>query len=432
MGRQTDLMSTAVIDLGYRARKPFRAFHARKQRWACIVAHRRAGKTVACVMDLIDAALRSSKPNPRFAYVAPFYAQAKDVAWQYLKQFTGNIPGVQHNESELRVDLPTGGRLRLYGADNYDRMRGIYLDGVILDEYADMDPRAWSEVLRPALSDRKGWAAFIGTPKGKNAFYDVYHEGKSQPDDWYTMQLKASQSGLVDDEELKDARRMMTPEQYEQEYECSFDAAIVGAYYGRDIAQIAARKQIRAVPWEPTLPVYTGWDLGLDDSTAIWFAQHVGQEIRIIDYYETNNTALRDIARELLNVKPYTYAEHYLPHDVEVRELMTAVSRQESLEQLGIRPIVVAPRQHVADGINAVRNILPKCYFDEAATERGLECLKQYQREWDEKKKVFKERPLHDWTSHGADAFRYLATCFEPKTTSKPERRRPNIGRVTV
>lgn len=407
------------IDLGYRARDQFVPFHARKNRWSCIVAHRRAGKTVACIMDLIDAALRCDKPNSRFAYIAPHYNQAKDVAWTYLKQYTAALPYVTVNESELRIDLPANGaRLRLYGADNYDRMRGVYLDGVILDEFADMDPRAWSEVVRPALSDRKGWATFIGTPKGKNAFQDIWNSAKADPD-WFTMQLRASETGLVDPEELEDAKKAMTPEQFEQEFECSFEAAIVGAYYGRDMAQAEKDGRIRSVPWEPSKPVYTAWDLGLDDSTAIFFAQVIGNEIRVIDYFETNNTALRDIPRILLNEKPYTYAEHYLPHDVEIRELMSGTSRKSSLEALGLRPIEVAPRISVEDGISAVRNILPKCYFDAKKCERGIDCLKQYQREWDERLKVFKPRPLHDWTSHGADAFRYLATMLKPQMTPR-------------
>lgn len=407
------------IDLGYRARDQFVPFHARKNRWACIVAHRRAGKTVACIMDLIDAALRCDKPNARFAYVAPHYNQAKDVAWTYLKQYTAALPYVTVNESELRIDLPANGaRLRLYGADNYDRMRGVYLDGVILDEFADMDPRAWSQVVRPALSDRKGWATFIGTPKGKNAFQDIWNSAKADPD-WFTMQLRASETGLVDPKELEDAKKAMTPEQFEQEFECSFEAAIVGAYYGRDMAQAEKDGRIRSVPWEPSKPVYTAWDLGLDDATAIFFAQIVGNEIRVIDYFETNNTALRDIPRILLNEKPYTYAEHYLPHDVEIRELMSGTSRKSSLEALGLRPIEVAPRISVEDGISAVRNILPKCYFDAKKCERGIDCLKQYQREWDERLKVFKRRPLHDWTSHGADAFRYLATMLKPQMTPR-------------
>ena len=424
MGGVERIERTRVV-IPYSPRDVFAPFHERKERWACIAAHRRAGKTVACINELIKGALTCPLPNPRFGYIAPLYTQAKDVAWTYLKQFTFNIPGVQTNESELRVDLPNGGRVRLYGAENYDRLRGVYFDGVIMDEYADMDPRVWPEVVRPALSDRKGYAIFIGTPKGRNGFYELMHgteqwSGAVKSQDWYAVTLKASETGLVGADELADARQIMSPEQYEQEYECSFDAAIVGAYYGREMAALDKDKRIRSVPYEPSLPVYTAWDLGLDDATAIWFVQSAGSEIRVIDYLEVNNTSLTEIARVLRNDKPYMYGAHYLPHDAEIRELMTAKSRKESLESLGIRPIEIATRQNVEDGINAVRNMLPKCVFDETKCRTGIEAMKQYRREWDDKRKTFNTRPLHDWTSHGADAFRYLAMCFAPKAAPKP------------
>lgn len=402
----------------------FLPYHNRKQRWACVAAHRRCGKTVACINDLIKGALTCAKPNARFAYIAPLFTQAKDVAWTYLKHFTANIPGVETNESELRVDLPNGARVRLYGADNYDRMRGLYLDGVVLDEYADMDPRAWAEVIRPALSDRQGWATFIGTPKGRNAFFEIMHGGETfdgavNDPDWFAMTLKASETKLVADAELEAMRKVLTPEQYEQELECSFDAAIVGAYFGREMQALESQKRIMRVPWEPSLPVYTAWDLGLDDATAIWFAQLAGSEVRLIDYYEANNTALSEVARVIRNEKPYTYADHYLPHDVQIREMMTNKSRKESLEALGIRNIVVTPAERVEEGINAARMMLPKCVFDAEQCKRGIEALKQYRREWDDKLKTFRLRPLHDWTSHGADAFRYMAMNLKPKAQAQ-------------
>lgn len=415
------------VVIPYTPRLQFQPYHDRTQRWAWIVAHRRFGKTVGCINELIKGALICSKPEPRYAYIAPLYTQAKDVAWGYLKHFTAGIPGVTAHESELRVDLPNGGRVRLYGAENYDRMRGIYLDGAIMDEYGDMDPRVWPEVIRPALSDRQGGATFIGTPKGRNGFYELGYGnpetswlGAVNDPDWFTMTLKASETAIIPQAELDDARKIMTPEQYEQEYECSFDAAIVGSYYGRELAELERQGRIRSAPWEPSLPVYTAWDLGLDDATAIWFVQAAGSEVRVIDYYETNNTALSDIARELLNGRRYTYAEHILPHDAEIRELMTAKSRKESLEALGLRPITIATRQSVEEGINAARQMLPKCVFDAEKCRRGLEGLKQYRREWDEKRKTFKTTPLHDWSSHGADAFRYLAMMFAPKAKPQP------------
>src|SRR5271165_3300444 len=218
-------MGASVIPLGYQPRAAFAPFHSRRQRWSSLVCHRRAGKTVACVADLVDAALRLKKPNPRFAYIAPYFSQAKDVAWVYLKDMTRDIPGVEINESELRVDLPNGGRVRLYGADNPDRLRGLFLDGVVMDEFGDMTPGAWRSVIRPALSDREGWAVFIGTPKGRNEFFDVHSHAQKNPGKWYSMTLRADESKLIAEGELLDAQAQMTPEQYAQEYLCSFDAA---------------------------------------------------------------------------------------------------------------------------------------------------------------------------------------------------------------
>src|SRR4051812_47361524 len=177
-------------------------------------------------MDLIDAALRCTKERPRFHYIAPLYKQAKSVAWDYVKAYGLKIPGATAHESELRVDYPNGGQVRLYGADNPDALRGIYLDGVVLDEYADMDPRLWSEVIRPALADRKGWAVFIGTPKGRNALFETWKRASGDPRNWYSLMLKASETGLIPPDELDLARCELSEEQYAQEFECSFDAAI--------------------------------------------------------------------------------------------------------------------------------------------------------------------------------------------------------------
>lgn len=398
----------------YEPRDEFLPFHNRKQRWAIGVCHRRAGKTVSCINDLIKGALTCPLPDPRFAYLAPYYAQAKDVVWTYLKHYAGAVPGVQFNESELRADFPNGGRVRLYGADNYDRMRGIYLDGVVPDEYADMDPRVWPEVIRPALSDRKGWAAFIGTPKGRNDFCRMYENALNDPD-WFVLTLKASQTKLVDPDELADARKSMSEDQYEQEYECSFDAAVVGAYYAKQIKRAEESKRIVNVPWEPSVEVHTAWDLGIGDSTAIWFVQAIGREVRIIDYYEASGVGLDHYAK-MLREKPYTYGEHILPHDVAVKELGTGKSRLEVLDGLGVRRIRIAPNLRIEDGINAARLFLEKCWFDKTKTAHAIEALRQYRAEYDEKLKTLKLRPLHDWTSHPADAFRYLALGLKDVT----------------
>lgn len=402
------------IVIPYAPRPQFLPYHNTDKRWSCIVAHRRAGKTVACVNRLIKSAL--TKPeSPRVAYLAPLYVQAKDVAWAYVKQFSSPIPGVQFNESELRADYPNGGRLRLYGAENYDRLRGIYLDDVVLDEYGDMDPRVWPEVIRPALADRRGEATFIGTPKGRNAFHDVYKDSLTG-EDWFSLILKASETGIIAKDELKDAAKGMTDDQYAQEFECSFDAAVVGAYYSKEFAQADKDRRIGRVPYEPGIPVHTAWDLGIDDSTAIWFIQHAGREYRVLDYYEASGEGLEHYAN-VIRSKPYAWGDHFLPHDAEVKELGTGKSRVETLKSLGIQATVV-PAQRVEDGINAVRQILPLCWFDEGKCGRGIEAMRQYRREFDDKTKAFRQRPLHDWTSHGADAFRTFAMGYRKKAAT--------------
>lgn len=394
-----------VID--YEPRDQFRPLHERKTRFAAIVAHRRCGKTVACVHELNRAA--TLKRKARFAYIAPFYAQAKDVAWAYVKEAAAPIPGVTFNESELRVNYPNGTVLRLYGADNYDRMRGISLDGVVLDEYGDMDPRSWAEVIRPALADKKGWAVFIGTPKGQNAFYEICERAKEESD-WMFMRLRASETGLLDKGELAAARREMTEDQYAQEFECSFEAAVPGAYYAKLIAEAEEEKRISVVPFDPAVRVYTAWDLGIGDSTAIWFAQIVGREIRFIDYYEANGVGLDHYVAKLNEGRRsrYTYAEHWLPHDADHKELSSGKSRIETLRSLGLEARVL-PIARIEDGINAVRMLLPRVWIDKERCAEGIKALKHYRSEWDEKRKVLRSRPLHDWSSHGADAMRYFA-----------------------
>lgn len=382
-----------------------------------------AGKTVATIADLIDSTLRHKMPNARGAYVAPTFVQAKDVAWEYLKRFSAPIPGCTFNESELRVDYPNGARIRLYGADNYDRMRGLYFDFVVLDEFADMNPAAWSEVIRPALADRKGKAVFIGTPKGKNAFFDICEKAEEDPE-WFFMRLKASETGIVDQEELADARASMTAEQFATEFECSFDSAVIGAYYGQELEQARLESRITSVPYDPAIPVDTYWDLGLDDATSVWFGQNVGREIHLIEYQEWTQQPLLAVAKEIA-AKPYVYGRHVLPHDAGAREMTTGRTRQEAMSSL-LANTQIAAMTPVEDGINAVRMIFPRLWIDENRCRAGIEVLKNYRKEWDEKRKAFKDRPLHDWASHGADAIRQLGVTYrEVQAQSvKPKRKR--------
>ena len=413
-----------AIAIDYTPRPQFAGFHSRSERFACIVTHRRAGKTVACIHDLHRAAITCQRIRPRFAYMSPFLKQAKTVAWDYLRAAVADAgpagPGI--HESELRVDYPSGAQVRLFGADNADALRGLYLDGIVLDEHADMDPRVWPEVIRPALADRRGWAVFIGTPKGRNAFFDMWRRAERDPA-WFALMLKASETGLIPKNELADAWHDLSEEQYAQEFECSFDAAVIGAYYGRLMRQAAEQKRLSNVPHEPSLPVWTAWDLGIADATAIWFAQVVGREIRIIDYYESSGVELAHYVRELQK-RDYLYAGHIVPHDAQAKELGTGKSRIELMQSLGLRNVTLAPGHFVEDGIEAVRVFLPKCWFDAQKCARGIDALSLYRAEFDEKRGTLKPRPLHDWCSHAADALRYLAMTLDRAVMLKGFHRR--------
>ena len=410
------------IEINYKPRKEVEADHDRKERFAVLVAHRRFGKTVAAINDLIRACFTVQKDNVRVAYIAPYLSQAKAVAWDYALEYTRDIPDIKVNHSELRIDFSNGSRFRLYGADNYNAMRGLYYDAVVCDEHSDFPASAWTTVIRPSLADRKGSATFISTPKGRNEFWELYEYAKTNKD-WWSGMFKASETDILDPEELEEAKRTMGEDRYEQEFECSFEAAIVGAYYAMEMKTAMQEGRITTVPYDPSVGVVTAWDLGIGDSTSIWFAQYVGQEIRVIDYYENSGVGLDHYAKELSS-RGYHYSEHILPHDVQVKELGTGKSRLEILNTLGLTDITIAPKLSIEDGIQSARSMLNRCWFDAEKCERGVEALKQYRREFDEKLKTWRGRPLHDWTSHGADAFRYLSVGKrENKNWGEPIRR---------
>jgi len=392
-----------------------------EKRWAVIVCHRRFGKTVWAINHILRDAILCPKPNPRYAYMAPTYRQAKNVAWDYLKQFAGAIPGVKFHETELRCDLPTGARISLLGAENPDSLRGIYLDGCVMDEVAQMPENVFPEVIRPALSDRKGWAAFIGTPKGHNAFYDLYEEAAAS-DEWLCAIYKASETGLLDDEELQAARKTMSEDQYMQEFECSWNANVPGAIYGKELEAAQADGKISKVPYDPSVRVDTWWDLGVGDSTAIWFTQTVGRAVHVIDFYEARNEGLPHYCKVLVD-KKYLYGTHNAPHDIEVRELGSGKSRREVAWDLGLNFRVV-PKLPVEDGIHAAQMLIPRLWFDRDACKDGLEALRQYHRAYNERTRSFRANPVHDWTSHAADAFRYLAVGLrEDRAGGRPPQR---------
>ena len=403
------------IKLKYRPRSVFEDFHDRQQRWAVIVAHRRCGKTVACINDLIVKALLENKQHAQYAYIAPFYSQAKSVAWRYLERFSEPVM-VKANQSELWVELINGARIRLFGADNPDALRGNFLDGVVLDEMADMKPSVWGEIIRPLLADRLGWATFIGTPKGHNAFYDIYNEATKKPN-WYVKVLRADQTMLLPQSELDDAKASMSENQYEQEFLCSFEAAIMGAYYGQEMRRITDLDRITIIEYDNMFPCHTVWDLGFNDSTAIIWFQTVYGEIRILDHHSSNGQPISFYTGLLAQKEEeygYKYGTHWLPHDARAKTL--ASGGKSIIEQIAtkidIKHLKIVPNLSIQDGIQATRLALTRTWFDNKCVEL-IECLRQYQREWDDDKKVFRDRPKHDWTSHSSDAMRYCSIVWK-------------------
>lgn len=428
-----------VVEIPYAPRPQQKTVHASmgKARFGVLVCHRRFGKTVLAVNELLKGAMTCKKVRPRFAYIGPTYRQSKQVAWDYAQFYSRPIPGQTPNQSELRIDYPNQGQLRLYGSDNPDSLRGIYLDGAVLDEYGMHPAKTFSEVLSATLVDRGGWAMFCGTPNGRNQFYEIAEQAKAEQaagnPDWFYAEHKASETGLLDPAYLQSARMVMTEDEYMQEFECSFAAAVKGAIYSKELA--AAKDRIREVAYDPTLPVDTDWDLGIGDAMSIWFSQSPKTgEVRLIDYYEASGEGFPHYAA-VLQRKGYVYGQHWAPHDIEVRELGSGRSRMEVAAGLGIRFRVV-PRLHgavgqeVEDGIHAVRMLFPRCYFDAVKCKAGIEALANYRRDYNQRLNEFKAVPVHDWSSHAADSFRGLAVRHQvPKEKKQaPQWQAPRAG----
>jgi phage terminase large subunit len=404
-------MASQHVVIPYAPRTAFQPYHDTDRRFSLTVAHRRAGKTVARINRIIRAAIECRRDQPRYGYLAPTYVQAKDIAWLYVKTYTAPlIPlGLKVNETELSVVLPHNGAIiRLYGAENYDRLRGLYFDGLAIDEAQDVPSVALTQVILPALSDRNGWLDASGTPKGRaGLLYKLYLDAQANPDEWFLQVLKASQTGILEADQLAMLRRTMPANEYEQEMECSFNAAITGAYYSKELDAAEADGRVTDVPYDPLMQVHTAWDLGISDSMAIVFWQQAkGGTIRVIDYHEEAGYGLDHYAR-MLDSKRYKYGKHYGPHDLAVREIGTGRSRVDVARSLGIT-FDVLPIARVEDGINAVRMMLPKVYIDKRKCSQLIESLRQYRVKFDEKRQV-SLGPLHDHTSHAADCVRYMA-----------------------
>lgn len=428
----------ASVVIPYAPRSQFKPYHERTQRFAAIVAHRRAGKTVATINDIIKRACLCKLEEPRYAYIAPFFVQAKDIAWLYLKRFAMPLIdyGGQVNESELRVTLPNKASIRLYGADNADRLRGIYLDGLVLDEYADMAPSIWGSILRATLADRRGWATFIGTPKGHNAFYEVWNRALLDKD-WFTLRLRASETELLDADELLAAKRELTDDQYEQEFETSFEAALLGAILGRQIAE--AEKQGRIsddTAYDADgAGIEISSDIGRRDASSWWFWQPRVGGYALVDYDEDNGLDGYEWCKRLeerITSHGRKLARIHLPHDARAKTFMAKHSAVEAfILHFGADKIRVVADSSKADRYNAARRVIQRCEFAKTATHQGLEGLRAWQFEYDEERKEFGKEARHDWASHPGDAFSYGCQVMEEDhkvADTKPPERRLIVG----
>lgn len=414
-------MAQKIIEHNYQPREIFKAFHQRYQRWAIEVVHRRGGKTVATINDTIARILyfqppvntitgvRAREPG-RFGYIAPFLNQARQVAWDYVKQYSQGMTK-KISEAELSVTYFNDAKLTLYGADNPDAFRGLYFDGVDLDEYGMMKPSVWSEVVLPTLVDRQGWATFIGTPNGPNHFRDLVRRAKADPERWFLEIWPVSKTGLIPLEELEEMKKLMLPEEYLQEMECSFEASTRGAFYAQELLDAEAQGRVRYLEPNTDMPLHFIYDLGYRDDTATICFQEALDGYPII---HAESDHLRPIKYYIERIESIC-AQYgcrrgvvWLPHDARAKSLQTGRSILEQFIAAKIRPRIV-PNLDVIDGIAAARMLFPNVYFNSASTVELVEALKTYRREWDEDKKAFRNKPVEDWSVHYADVFRYFS-----------------------
>lgn len=382
-----------------------------------MVRHRRAGKDKLCRNMMINKAVQEVG---NYFYIFPTYSQGKKALWDNIDNSwfstLDHIPKQiikNKNSTDMLITLVNGSTIQIVGTEgrNIDRLVWTNPKGIVYSEAALQSPTA-RDRMRPILAVN-GWrVVFNSTPRGKNWFYDLI-ENTHRSDNRYHSILTINDTGILTDEDIDEERLSgMSEDKIQQDYYCSFEASVEGAYYSRQMKQVEQETRITTVPYDAALPLYTFRDLGMDDSTTIWFVQTHGKEVRLIDYYERNGESLAHYVG-VLREKSYNYTRHYLPHDAEVRELTSGTSRREYLESMGLWDIEIVPASNINDGIEAVRRLLKYCWFDADRCRQGIRCLKDYHKEWDDKKQVFRSRPAHDWASHGADAFRYLAVTIE-------------------
>jgi phage terminase large subunit len=382
------------------------------------VVHRRAGKSTAIIWRGLRKALtwdrshiakqrRNMKADPpRVVHVLPQGVMwSRTGLWDKLASAARAIPNAKIEKSDRRIVLPNGGIYQAGGMDNPDAWRGGYADEVIEDEADDVTAEGLDMVVEPMLADFSGTRLKVGTPKGNGRLQDAYERAGSDPDASRYL-LSWQETGVFTAEQVARLRTELDEDEFAQELEVSFAAPNSGAYFAKSLDEAERAGRICNVPYDPTLPLYTSWDLGIDDSTAIWFFQITRSgEWRWLEYFEESGAGLDFYVKEL-KARPYIYTKHYLPHDIEVRELtFGGRSRRQFLDGHGLKPIVVVPACNPAERISAARIILPKCWFNAPGCARGLKMLRSYKREWNEQAGIWRSNPVHDFSSHCADAF---------------------------
>lgn len=389
------------------------------------VAHRRSGKEKTC---LNIVAKKMMERVGTYFYVFPEFAQGRKVIWdgadkdgfKFLDHFPAELLDGKPNDTEMKLKYKNGSMLQVIGSDRFDSVMGTNPIGMVFSEYALQDPSCWG-YFRPILAENDGWAIFNFTPRGENHAYALHELAKADPVGWFDEVLTVDDTGALRPEVLAQEKSEIVrlygnDALYQQEYHCSFTVPISGAYYADQIMQSYKEGRIGAVPHESRLSVDTWWDLGINDRMSIWFTQSVGQELRVIDYLEGTGQGFPHYIA-LLKEKPYVYGRHTAPHDIRVRELTNGKSRLDTAAALGIK-FDVAPNLPIIDGIDAVRALFAKCWFDTVKCQDGINALKNYRKQYDEARKTYANKPHHDWSSNAADAFRYLAVAIDFKHRS--------------
>lgn len=389
-----------------------------------IVWPRRSGKDICALNLLLRQAL---KRVGTYFYIFPTFSSGRRILWDAL-DINGNrilnyyIPEElveSRNEQQMRIRLKNQSQIQIIGSDNFDNtLVGTNCVGMIFSEYALQDPRAWSFSI-PILKASAGWALFISTPRGKNHLWELYNVAQNSPE-WFCelLTVEDTQHISLDEIEKEIEEGQISRDLAMQEFWCSFTLGVEGSYYAKSLDDLRLKGQITAVPWEPYFPVHTAWDLGYNDPTTIIFFQIVGQIIRVIDCYENNKKGLEHYVK-ILQQKEYSYGKHIAPFDIAVHDLSTGISRWKTMHDLGVTFIRYSEKQPgIEDGIEAVRRNLPKMWFDERNCTPLLKSLENYRQEYDVKRRVYKAQPLHDYSSHFADAMRYMCVAL-PKVAFK-------------